>query len=56
MIGKNFKYKLVKNFLTQEEINLTNEYFKMKQRLNITSFDETQMASSTCDSYWYADL
>jgi hypothetical protein len=55
MIGKDFKYKLVKNFLTQEEINLTNKYFKMKHRLNFNSFDEAQMASSTCDSYWYGD-
>lgn len=55
MIGKDFKYKLVKNFLTQEEINLTNEYFKMKHRLNTNHFDETQTTSSTCDSNWYAD-
>jgi hypothetical protein len=35
MIGKNFKYKLVKNFLTQEEINLAKKYFTMKQRVKL---------------------
>jgi len=55
MIGKNFKYKLVKNFLTQEEINLTNKYFRIKHRLNFNSFDDKQLISSTCDSYWYGD-
>ena len=30
MIGKNFKYKLVKNFLTQEEIDIAKKYFIMK--------------------------
>lgn len=52
---KEFKYKIVKNFLTQEEIELAKKYFLMKHRTNATSFDEAQMSSSTNDSYWYGD-
>ena len=55
MIGKDFKYKLIKNFLTQEEIDIAKKYFTMKHRVNFTEFDESQMATSTCDSYWYGD-
>jgi hypothetical protein len=54
-IGKDYKYTIVKNFLTKEEINLSRKYFIIKQRLNFDNFDETQMKSSTCDSKWYAD-
>jgi hypothetical protein len=55
MIGKDFKYKLVKNFLTESERDLANKYFVIKHRSNKNSFDENQMATSTCDSYWYGD-
>jgi hypothetical protein len=51
---KEFKYKIIKNFLSKEEINLAKNYFIMKQRSNFLSFDESQ-ASKTCDSYWYGD-
>jgi len=30
MIGKDFKYKLIKNFLTKEEVDLCNYYLKIK--------------------------
>jgi hypothetical protein len=55
VIRKDFKYKIIKNFLTQEEIDIAKKYFIMKHRVNFTEFDETQMATSTCDSYWYGD-
>jgi len=51
---KEFKYKIIKNFLTQEEIELANKYFRMKHRSNINRFDEKQ-TSATSDSYWYGD-
>ena len=51
---KEFKYKIIKNFLIQEEIELANKYFRMKHRSNINRFDETQ-TSATSDSYWYGD-
>jgi hypothetical protein len=55
IIGKDFKYKIVKNFLSIEEINIAKKYFTIKHRINFDSFDKTQLKSSTCDSYWYAD-
>jgi hypothetical protein len=55
VIRKDFKYKIIKNFLTQEEIDIAKKYFIMKHRVNFTEFDESQMATSTCDSYWYGD-
>jgi hypothetical protein len=56
IIGKDFKYKLIKNFLTKEEIDLTNKYFIMRHRLNFDKFDENQLKSSTADSCWYGDF
>lgn len=55
IIGQNFNYKIIKNFLTEEEVNLAKKYFTMKHRSNISCFDDKQLASSTCDSYWYGD-
>jgi hypothetical protein len=55
MLGKDFKYKIIKNFLTESEVELANKYFTMKHRSNIDKFDEVQMSSSTQDSYWYGD-
>jgi hypothetical protein len=55
IIGKDFKYKIVKNFLTEEEINLAKKYFIMRHRVNKDCFDEQQM-SKTADSAWYGDF
>ena len=33
------KYKLIKNFLTQEEINLCTDYCRIQHRLNKFNFD-----------------
>lgn len=55
MLGKDFKYKIVKNFLSESEIELAKKYFIMKHRSNVKNFDEDQMSSSTQDSYWYGD-
>jgi hypothetical protein len=32
MIGKDFKYKIIKNFLNESEIDLANKYFIIKHR------------------------
>jgi len=50
---KDFKYKLIKNFLTQEEIGLLNNYCRIKHRKNFNSFDFEQ--NDNGDSYFYAD-
>jgi len=50
---KNFKYKLIKNFLTQEEIKLLTDYCRIKHRINNNSFDFHQ--NNNGDTYFYAD-
>jgi hypothetical protein len=50
---KNFKFKLVKNFLTTEEIRLLTNYCRIRHRINFNSFDFTQ--NNNADTYFYAD-
>ena len=50
---KDFKYKLIKNFLTKEEIKLLTDYCRMKHRINCESFDFEQ--NDNGDTYFYAD-
>ena len=50
---KDFKYKLIKNFLTKEEINLLKDYCRIKHRTNINSFDFHQ--NDNGDTYFYGD-
>jgi hypothetical protein len=50
---KDFKYRLIKNFLTQEEIKLLNTYSKIKQRINFDSFDFKQ--NDNGDTFYYGD-
>tara|TARA_R100001460_G_scaffold98568_1_gene141477 strand:+ start:2087 stop:2614 length:528 start_codon:yes stop_codon:yes gene_type:complete len=38
-IGKDFNYKLVKNFISKEEINLLKIYTEIKHRSNLHDFD-----------------
>ena len=47
------KYKIVKNFFTNDEVKLLNNYVKIKHRLNITHFDLRQ--NKNCDTNYYAD-
>lgn len=54
-LRKDFKYKIIKNFLSKQEIDLTRNYFIMKHRSNTKDFDDEQLKNSTCDSYWYGD-
>jgi hypothetical protein len=49
---KNFKYKLIKKFLTQEEIKLFTDYCRIKHKLNKDSFD---LVNGNADTYYYAD-
>jgi len=50
---KNFKYKLIKNFLTKEEIKLLTDYCRIKHRINFDSFEFLQ--SDNGDTCYYAD-
>jgi hypothetical protein len=50
---KDFKYKLIKNFLTKEEIKLLNNYCAIKHRANFDFFDFGQ--NNNGDTYFYGD-
>ena len=47
------KYKVVKNILTKEELNLLKSYSRIKHKTNFNSFDFYQ--SDTCDTMFYGD-
>jgi len=53
IIRKDFKYKLIENFLTEEERKVYNTYCKLKHQLNMTSFDTKQNKNG--DTFFYAD-
>ena len=50
---KDFKYKIIKNFLTEEEIKLLKDYCRIKHRINFDSFDFVQ--NKNADTYFYGD-
>ena len=50
---KNFKYKLVKNFLTKEETELAKKYILIKHKNNRIDFDFAQNNNS--DTIFYRD-
>jgi len=52
-IEKNFKYKIIKNILTSEELEIIKEYLKYKHINNLDCFDEIQ--NNNYDTYFYKD-
>jgi hypothetical protein len=50
---KDFKYKLIKNFLTKEEIKLLTTYCKIKHVVNFDNFDFSQ--NDNGDTFFYGD-
>lgn len=50
---KEFKYKLIEKFLTEEEVKLLTDYCRIKHRINFESFDYDQ--NNNGDTYFYAD-
>ncbi len=52
IIGKDFNYKIIKNFLSTDEINLLKEFCKIRQRLNI-DFKDSKV--ETLDTGFYSD-
>lgn len=48
-----FKFKLVKNFLSPEEISFGSYYLKLKHKWNVENFDFNQ--SDNCDTMFYTD-
>ena len=53
-LKKDFKYKIVKDFLNKDEIIIFRNYLNIKHRNNFDNFDVKQMPT-TNDSYWYGD-
>ena len=51
-IGKDFKYKIIKNFLTREEIALLANYCRFRHINNIDSFDPSDPCYNTA---YYSD-
>jgi|TARA_R100001086_G_scaffold249476_1_gene189329 hypothetical protein len=49
---KDIKYKIIKNFLTKEEVSLLLDYCIIKHRFNFENFDDK---NKNCDSFFYAD-
>ena len=52
-IGKDFKYKIIKNFLSKDEIDLLAIFCEIKHRTNLTHFDTVQ--SNNGDTMYYGD-
>ena len=55
IIGKDFKYKKIENFLSKEEIELLNLYCEMKHRVNLKDFNKNQISESIPNSSFYGD-
>ena len=53
ILKKDYKYKLVKNFLTKEEIAIGNRYLLLRHKKNTSNFDFQQ--SINLDSVFYSD-
>jgi hypothetical protein len=51
-IGKDFKYKIIKSFLSEDERHLLGVYCEIKHKLNMENFDTTQ---SNADTFFYGD-
>jgi hypothetical protein len=52
-LKKDFKYKLIDNFFSKEELIILNNYVDIKHKDNRKSFDFNQ--SNTMDTYFFAD-
>tara|TARA_R110000796_G_scaffold232615_1_gene351023 strand:+ start:3087 stop:3641 length:555 start_codon:yes stop_codon:yes gene_type:complete len=55
IIGKDFKYKIIKNFLSKDEQELLNKYTEIKHRTNFYSFSNENQIDSTWDTSFYGD-
>ena len=55
IIGKDFTYKKIKNFLSEDEVKLLSNYCEIRHRTNITNFDHSKEMGIP-DSKFYGDL
>ena len=52
IIRKDFRYKLIKNFFTKEELKIGTHYFNLMHKRNDTNFDPMLHQSNNGDSVW----
>jgi len=52
IIRKDFRYKLIKNFFTKEELKIGTHYFHLMHKRNDKSFDLILQQSNNGDSVW----
>ena len=52
-IKEDFRYKVIKNILSKDEIKICSDYFRIKHRFNKNEFDLLQ--KNTYDTYFYGD-
>ena len=58
IIGKDFNYLIVPNFLHKEEITLLNQYCEIIHRTNTKNFDISEKCptgTDTCDTFAHGD-
>jgi|TARA_R100001510_G_C7634404_1_gene192802 hypothetical protein len=55
IIRKDFRYKLIKNFFTKEELKIGTHYFNLMHKRNDTNFDPMLHQSNNGDSAWNHD-
>lgn len=53
ILKKDFKYKLVKNFFSKEEINIGSRYLLLRHKKNISNFDLLDI--NNLDTMFYSD-
>jgi hypothetical protein len=53
IIRKDFKYKIIDNFFSKEELDLLDKYCHIKHKDNRKSFDSVQ--NNNMDTYFFAD-
>jgi len=52
IIRKDFRYKIVKNFLTKKELEIGSHYYHLMHKRNDTNFDPMIHQSNNGDSVW----
>ena len=53
IIGKDFRYKIINNFLSKDEIEILSIYCEIKHRINLSNFDFKQ--NNNGDTFFYGD-
>jgi len=52
---KDFKYKLIKDFLSKEELEIGCHYMNLKHKKNYSNFDPPEHKTINADSFFFGD-